>query len=150
MGKSSTVLSLNNWLILTKQGISILVSHFLSWMWSRVPGGLFEYFLRETGQSLRLFLVPLQVLGQQVTERAQCLLLEHQPLWLDQTLGDGGLKLSTSTQLKLGRKIMDSFTNMLINRRKYSNLIGLLKQSWLPCCHVLINTVCCCFFLWHC
>lgn len=47
-------------------------------MWSWVPVGL--YFLRETGQSLRLFLVPLQILGQQVMERAQCLLLEQQPL----------------------------------------------------------------------
>lgn len=51
---------------------------FSNRMWSWVPVGL--YFLRETGQSLRLFLVPLQILGQQVMERAQCLLLEQQPL----------------------------------------------------------------------
>lgn len=36
--------------------------------------------LGETGQSLRLLLVPVQVLAQQVRERAKRLLLEHEPL----------------------------------------------------------------------
>lgn len=91
-----------------------------------------ENFLSETGQSLRLFLVPLQVLGQQVTERAQCLLLEHQPLWLERTLSDGGLELATSTQLKLKRKIMDEgFTNGLI--RSWSEEIK--RLHWLTFLH---------------
>lgn len=55
----------------------------------------------EAAQSLRLLPVAEQVLAQQVTERAQCVLLEQQPLRLQQPLGDGGLELATSTKLQL-------------------------------------------------
>lgn len=86
--------------------------------------GLRQYSLRETGEPPRLFPVPQQVLGQQVAERAQCLLLEHQPLWLEQTLGDGGLELPTSTQLKLRRRVNSRHLIRGLPRQKYSDLIG--------------------------
>lgn len=69
-----------------------------------VPVGCPEDPLGETGQSLRLLLVPLQVLAQQGRERAKRLLLEHEPLRLEQTLGDGRLELTTGAQLTLQRK----------------------------------------------
>ena len=61
-------------------------------------------------------------------ERAQCLRLEHQPLWLELTLGDRCLQLTTSTQVKLGKKVKD---NGFINR---------LSEE-------ICTVVCCCLFL---
>lgn len=69
--------------------------------------GFPEYSLGETGQLLPFLLVLLQVLGQKVTERAQCVSLEHQPLRLKQTLCKDGLEIPAGAQGKLSMKVVE-------------------------------------------
>lgn len=69
----------------------------------RLPAVRLQSSVPEAAQSLCLLLVPVQVLGQQVVERPQCLLLEQQPLRLQQALGHWRLELAADTQLTLRR-----------------------------------------------
>lgn len=73
--------------------------------------------LSEAGEFAALFLVPVQVEGQQVTERAQCLLLEHQLFRPDQMIGYDGLKL-----LQKHEKMENIFTQEAAER-SYGRLL---------------------------
>lgn len=76
--------------------------------------------LGETGQSLRLLLVPLEVLAQQLSERAKRLLLEREPLRLERALGDGRLKVAAGARQNLQRKTAINLSHLGLS----------VKRSW--------------------